>query len=220
MKKISLFVLAVGSSLAMFAQGNDVTPMAVKPRFGIKAGVNLAEFNTKGFPSGEDPTTNMKTSMHGGFFVNIPLGTGGLAVQPELLYSGQGSKLTVKSTVGSSIITSTYEQDLSYINLPVMFQYKTPGGFYVETGPQAGIVVRAQQDGPGDMSTDNKDDFDKFDFAWAGGIGYVSRIGLAIGARYNWGLRNILDDTDSNSDMKMKNSVVNIGLAWHFGAGK
>jgi len=219
MKKISLFVLAVGSSLAIFAQNGDVTKMAVKPRFGIKAGVNLAEFNTKGFPSGYDPTTNMKTSMHGGFFVNIPVGTGGLAVQPELLYSGQGSKMTVKSTVGSSTITSTYEQDLSYINLPVMIQYKTPGGFYVETGPQAGIVVRAQQDGPGSTTTDNKGDFDKFDFAWGGGIGYLSRIGLALGARYNWGLRNIMKD-DNGSDAKLKNSVVNIGLAWHFGAGK
>jgi hypothetical protein len=224
MKKISLIALAFTTGTALFAQTSKPTPMAVATRFGIKAGVNLAEFRANGYSSGSQPDNNMKTSMNGGFFVNVPLGTNGLSVQPEVMYSGQGSKMSVKTTVGTVTTTSTYEQDLSYINVPIMLQWKSQGGFLIETGPQAGFLVRAQQDGPGSATTDNKDNFDKFDFSWGAGLGYLSRIGLGINARYNLGLSNTLDDgggnNSSNDGPELKNKVIQIGLFWNFGAGK
>src|SRR4051812_46222296 len=170
MKKISLFALGLTTSLAMFAQTSKPTPMAVATRFGIKGGVNLAEFRLNGYSSGMQPNTNMKTSMNGGFFVNVPLGTNGLAVQPEVVYSGQGSKLTA-STGGINPTMESYEQDLSYINVPVMLQWKSSGGFMIETGPQAGFLISAQKDGPGSTTSDNKDTYDKFDFSWGAGLG-------------------------------------------------
>lgn len=225
MKKISLFALALSSSMALFAQDNQMTtPMARATRFGIKGGVNLAEFRANGFQSGTQPGTNMKTSFHGGFLLNAPLGTGGFAIQPEVVYSGQGSKLNVKTTVGSVTTSQAYEQDLGYINVPIMLQWKSAGGFFVETGPQAGFLVRAKQDGPGDTELDNKDNFDKFDFSWGAGLGYMSRVGLGIGARYNLGLTNTLEDgggnNSANNGAELKNKVVQIGLFWQFGAGK
>src|SRR5438874_10078877 len=99
MKKISLFALALSTSLAMFAQNNqNVTPMADKVYFGIKGGVNLAEFRVHDYPT--HLGTEMKTSMHGGFLVNIPV-AGSFHVQPELIYSGEGSKLTETTALGS-----------------------------------------------------------------------------------------------------------------------
>jgi hypothetical protein len=223
MKKISLIALGLTTSLAMFAQTSKPTPMAVATRFGIKGGVNLAEFRLNGYSSGTQPTTNMKTSMNGGFFVNVPLGTNGLAVQPEVVYSGQGSKLTA-STGGINPTMESYEQDLSYINVPVMLQWKSAGGFMIETGPQAGFLIRAKKDGPGTSSSDNKDAYDKFDFSWGAGLGYLSRIGLGINARYNLGLSNTIEDgggnNSSNEGPEAKNKVVQIGLFWVFGAGK
>jgi len=224
MKKISLFALGLTTSLAMFAQTSKPTPMAVATRFGIKGGVNLAEFRLNGFAAGTQPNTNMKTSMNGGFFVNVPLGTNGLAVQPEVVYSGQGSKLSQTTTVGSITTTNNYEQDLSYINVPIMLQWKSAGGFLIETGPQAGFLVRAKQEGPGETETKNYDAYDKFDFSWGAGLGYLSRIGLGINARYNLGLSNSIEDgggnNSSNDGREAKNKVVQIGLFWAFGAGK
>src|SRR3982750_3309281 len=111
MKKISLFALTLTTSVAMFAQNYEKkTPMTVAPRFGIKAGVNLAEMRANGYAAGTQPTSEMKTSMNGGFFYNAPIGTGGLAIQPELVYSGQGGKMSVTSTVGSVTTTNNYEQ--------------------------------------------------------------------------------------------------------------
>jgi hypothetical protein len=219
MKKISFIVLALSSSLAMFAQSENVTPMATATRFGIKAGVNMAKLRPSSYGTGQ-PNTNMKSSFHAGALVNIPLGTGGFAVQPEAMYSRQGSKMSVTTTVGSVSTTQDYEQDLGYVNIPVMLQWKSAGGFYVETGPQAGFLIEAQQEGPGNNAeTENKENFKPFDFSWGAGLGFLSRIGLGIGARYNHGFRNVLDN-DADANPSLRNSVINIGLSWHFGAAK
>jgi hypothetical protein len=222
MKKISLFALAFSSSMALFAQENvNRTPMAVKPYFGIKGGVNLSKLRPDNYSSME-PSTNLKTTAHAGVLVNIPLNaTGTFAVQPELLYSRQGSKMKTTTTIGTVTTTNAYEQDLGYIALPIMLQARTLGGFYVETGPQAAYLINAQQEGPGSNSeTENKASFDNFDLSWGLGLGYMTRMGLGIGARYNHGLTNTLEEGDADDGPELKNSVINIGLKWYFGANK
>jgi len=215
MKKISVFAIVLSTGLAVSAQ-NSFTPT-----FGIKAGLNLAQFRTNDYPAGNAPDVDWKKSANGGIFMNAPLGAGGLAIQPELLYSRQGSKMKQTTTVGTVTQTTEYDQDLSYITLPVMFQWKTAGGVYVETGPQPGYLIKAKQDGPGSTEADNKSSFDNFDLSWGAGIGYTSRIGLGIGARYNYGLTNTIEDgggnNSSNSGPELKNSVIQVGLSWKFG---
>ncbi|HEX2608334.1 MAG TPA: porin family protein [Flavisolibacter sp.] len=222
MKKISLFALALSTGMALFAQDQPrlTTPMTSAVRFGIKGGVNLANFRAHDFPSGTNVNTNTKTSFNGGFLVNIPLAER-FAFQPEVLYTGQGSKLTVKTTVPAT--STTYEQDLSYIAVPLMFQAKAPGGFFVEVGPQPAFLVRAQYE-TNNQKTDNKSSFDKFDLGLNGGIGYLSRIGLGVNARYTLGLTNTLEDNggnnSSNDGPEFKNQVIQFSLFWQFGAGK
>ncbi|HUC82172.1 MAG TPA: porin family protein [Flavisolibacter sp.] len=204
MKKISLFVLALCTSAAVFAQDTQPqlrTPMERKVRFGIRAGANFASVNMSDVPNG--PEINTKTSLHGGVFVNAPLG-GMFAIQPGVEYGGQGAK--VKQG------TANAEWDLHYVNVPIMFQWKSAGGFLLETGPQAGFLVGAKAD-----DVDVKDQFDTFDFTWGAGLGYLSRIGLGVNARYNLGINNIVND-EAGLDGKIKNNVIQVGLVYHFGA--
>lgn len=214
MKKISLFVLSLCTTVVLFAQVERParTAMASKTYFGVKAGANLANFRTENY--NPEPDVNMKTSANGGFFANIPLSEK-LAFQPELLYNGMGSKIKFSG------ISS--EQDLSYISLPLMFQIKTPGGFFVELGPQPSILIRANSVVNG-VQTDNKGSFDSFDLGLGGGIGYTSRVGLGANARYNLGLTNTLEDGGGNNSPndgpELKNSVIQIGLFYLFGASK
>jgi hypothetical protein len=222
MKKISLFALALSTSVALFAQDNvNRRPMPVKTYFGIKGGVNLAKLRPSDFGPGE-VSTNLKTTAHAGFLVRIPLSTtGGFAVQPELVYNRQGSKMKTTTTVGSISSTTPYEQDLGYLSVPIMLQWKSAGGFYVETGPQGSFLLDARQEGPGDDNEiENEGDMEKFDFSWGAGLGYMSRMGLGIGARYNHGFTNVLEENSANPDARLRNSVVQIGLTWLFGANK
>lgn len=212
MKKISLFVLALCTSAAMFAQDAQPqlrTPMEKKVRVGIRAGANLAKFRLTDFPSGTEPDIQTKTSMHAGLFVNAPLG-GMFAIQPGVEYSGQGSKYTEGGMNG--------EYDLHYINVPVMFQWKSTGGFFLETGPQAGILLRANLN---DMEVPDET-FKTLDVSWGAGLGYLSRVGLGVNARFNFGLSNTLegDDDNTNTTPQLKNQVIQLGLVYHFGAHK
>jgi len=218
MKKISFIALAIFTSSALFAQNENTTPMASAVRFGIKAGANLSKLRPSQVPAGTDVSTNLHTSIAGGFLVNIPVGTGGLAVQPEVLYNGQGSKMNVK-TSGLGGTTLKYEQDLSYLSVPVMLQFKTTSGLYFELGPQASFLLKANQEGQG-FDNDNKDDFENFEFAGNAGLGYMTRVGLGIGARYSHGFSNVLNNETPNEDVKLRHSVINIGLFYHFGANK
>ena len=211
MKKISLIALALCTSAAVFAQDNQPllrTPMEKKVRVGLRAGVNLAQFRLTDFPAGSEPSIQSKTSMHGGLFVNAPLG-GMFAIQPGVEYSGQGSKYREGTESG--------EYDLHYINVPVMFQWKSAGGFLVETGPQAGILLRANLD---DEEVEDET-FKTLDVSWGAGVGYISRMGLGLNARFNYGLSNILEgDNDTNNSPQLKNQVIQLGLVYHFGAHK
>lgn len=223
MKKLSLLTLAIATGFAVFAQDEPTlrTPMESKIRFGLKAGVNLATLHLadEDFPAGMTPNTNLKTSGFGGVFVNVPLAAN-FRLQPEVVFSSQGSKLE-----GGALGNDAYEIDAQYINVPVMFQYQTMGGFFVEAGPQLGILVKAEMDGPDDTGSgdmDIKDNMKTTDFSLAGGIGYLSRIGLGVNARYNAGISNVFnaDEDDMELGGKAKNSVIQIGLVYHFGAYK
>lgn len=228
MKKISLIALGLCASAAVFAQSTQpqlVTPMAKATRFGVRGGFNIADLAAK------DLATNAiykeaksKTGFNGGVFVNIPLSKS-FRFQPEVSYSSQGGKVQG----ASSSTTMTYEQDLDYINLPLNFQFMTTGGFFVQTGPQVGFLVGAEKSstttGGSSNGGGNKAYFDKFDLAWTGGIGYLTRFGLGIDARYNLGITNVIADNAPTTDPNRltgtwKNNVAQIGLIYHFGAGK
>lgn len=144
--------------------------------------------------------------------------------QPEVDFSSQGGKLQGPSgTTGAG----TFEQDLHYIDLPLNFQLMTARGFFVQTGPQLGYLVDAEAkslSGTSSASSNNKSSFDKLDFGWTGGVGYLSRIGLGVEARYNLGIANIVaDDAASGSSYKggtWKNNVAQVSLVYQFGASK
>jgi hypothetical protein len=227
MKKISLSVLALTACMSMFAQNYEKpTPMASTARFGIKGGVNFSTLKLEqDASSSTSSTTEDLAGFNGGVFANIPMG-GVLKFQPELVYSSQGSKFTSTTQIPlSAPVTTTSNKKLGYINLPLLIQAQTTSGFYVETGPQLGYLLTAKNEPTGSNSgseTDIEDNLRKLDFAWAGGIGYLSRVGLGIDARYNFGFRNLYDNENSaNANAgQMKNRVIQLGLFWQFGAGK
>lgn len=230
MKKVSFLAVALIATLAVTAQVQNPdmahkplrTDIEVKPRFGIKAGVNLAKLNIDDDVASTTFNTTTKTSFHGGFFANIPLG-GILRLQPEVVYSGQGSKLNgpLISNTGTS---ENYEVDMHYVNIPVMFQLQTMSGFYAELGPQVGFLVNSEEDRNSGANAPIKDWVKKTDFGVAGGIGYTTRVGLGVGARYVYGISNVWnsDDAPNNSlsNGEMNHRVFQIGLSYQFGAAK
>jgi hypothetical protein len=229
MKKVNLFLfLAMIVSTTVIAQSEPQlrTPMAVKTRVGLRAGLNLADMRASDQTTSGTSTmatgSQSKTSFNAGIFVNVPIGTM-LRFQPEVSLSSQGGKITGGTGSGAY----TFEQDLHYVNVPLMLQVVPTQRFFLETGPQVGYLVSAETKNPTGSAapvngTDNKAQFDKIDFGWNAGVGYMSRIGLGLNARYTYGIANIMEDNNNSAYYKntWKNSVAQVSLVYHFGAFK
>lgn len=157
---------------------------------------------------GDDPEGDAKASFHLGGFVTFQLNRN-FEFQPELVYSQQGTK----SKEGD------YEEKFkaNYLNIPLLFKAKMFGSEHLKAvaGPQIGILLNSElsasaSTGEGEM------DFKKYmtdlDFALAMGLEYDINDRLSFSARYNWGLSEIFDQDNVESDAK--NSVFQIGISF------
>ncbi|WP_460582842.1 porin family protein [Hymenobacter arcticus] len=162
-------------------------------QFGIKAGVNEAVLKGR---VGEDAT--YKTYFHAGVFYEAKL-IGPLSIQPELLYSLQGSQLKGATTVAN------YTTQLNYIQVPILLK-ATLGPVFVEAGPQFGYLVAANDQGMVQVRTtsgtatfrdadqSSTDNYKRGDFAVCGGVGLKLGSLIRVGGRFVAGLNDVHKD--------------------------
>lgn len=158
---------------------------------GIKGGVNIANISDFG--------SDARIGGHVGAFVHVQLDKN-WCVQPELLYSSQGSKY---NTVDGERTLA-----LNYIQLPVMFQYFPVKQFYIEAGPQLGLLTNADIKNDNGNKASVNDSYNKADVALNAGVGIKATPNLGFYARYNFGLTDIT----KNDNNTRKNDVGQIGM--------
>ncbi len=157
------------------------TATAQSVNIGIKGGLNLYTIS-----GDNDGNNSYKPSFHIGLLGHIHM-SDKFALQPELVFSGQGTKYTLN---GNDV-----NLNLNYVNVPLMFQYMFDNGFRLQAGPQVGFLVSAEADG-----NDVKDNLKGVDFGAGIGASYVNPAsGFGFDARYNYGLSNINENDASDS---------------------
>lgn len=157
--------------------------------FGAKAGLNLSTFTGNAVAG-----TSLLPSFHVGGTANFLLNEN-FMVQPEVLYSGKGAKYD-----GGKF-------KFGYIEVPVLVQYKTASGFFIETGPQIGFLISAKLN-----SQDWKDQVKSTDYSWVGGLGYKSTMGIGGSVRYDFGFFNV-----SNAGI-IRNKTIMLSIFYTFGS--
>ncbi|KMQ71863.1 porin family protein [Chryseobacterium koreense] len=197
--------------------------------FGIKAGMNVSSLSKDA--SMDDAKS--KIGFNGGLFMNAPIAEN-FSIQPELIYTQYGNKSTTTNsyTTGTSSVVekTTGSTNLDYIALPVMFQYNATPQFYLEAGPEFGLLMSGKVKGDrtvttttgattttstSAVSTDIKDNLNTFNFGVGLGAGYYFTPNLGLTARYVAGLTDIAKDRPSGSSA-IKNNVFQVGLAFKF----
>ena len=165
------------------------------PKLGIKAGLNLSQLYVEQ-PNVEDE--NMKVGVNFGVFGKIPINNF-LAVQPEVLYSNVGSKITYGGSNLEDLLgiePGEVRFNLNYIQVPIGLAANL-GPLNIHAGPYFSYLLSTNVKDleTADLnSTDivdlDTDDFNRLDYGLMFGVGFDVQ-GVTIGARYNHGLREI-----------------------------
>ena len=146
-----------------------------------------------------------RTGYHGGAFFLIKVSK--IGIQPEILFSKQGSKFTYNG--------SDLKSNFDYVNIPIMLKLYTVAGINLQLGPQIGFLAKAGGDAvenvDGTIIDASKDLYKKSDLSASFGVGWDLPFGLTIDGRYNLGLSKIQDSPDLNST---KNQVFQLSLGY------
>lgn len=186
---IALFI--AGASTSVFSQ--------TQFSLGIKGGLNFATIDA----SQPGETYDNRTGYHFGAFGLLKFTK--IGIQPELIFSQQGTKVKVDGT--------DFESNFSYVNIPIIVKLYTVGGINLQAGPQFGFLSSADRNG------ENVKDFLKgSDVSLALGVGWDLPFGLTIDGRYNLGLSDI---SDSPAYDEIKNQVWQVSVGYKlFNFGK
>lgn len=171
--------------------------------FGVKGGLNIANFTGDDFSS-----DNSRTSFNVGLLAEIPL-MDKFSLQPEVMYSGQGYEIKEIDQDNPLDLDDNIEYQLDYINVPVLAKIYLVDGLSLQAGPSFNFVVNDEVDyGKGEIEDSSvlpepKD----FEIGGVAGLEYKFNNTFFVQARYNHGFTDTFDDTD------VHNSV------WQFGVG-
>jgi hypothetical protein len=170
-------------------------------QFGVKAGAN---FTTLSDDQGNSDRTQF--NFNAGVFAKMPIARF-VSFQPELVYSGQGSRYDD----GAGGIGA---QHLNYFNIPLLFKFAHRSGFFFETGPQVGFLLSATQKDQG-FNLDLKPYTNSADFSWVFGFGFkIPESPVGIDFRYNVGISNINNNSVPGNNGTIRNDVLQIGLTY------
>lgn len=196
MKKIILMVVMVFTF--GFVNAQEKADMA----FGVKGGLNISTITNADV---DGVNTKSLVGFHVGFFGEFMI-SNKFAIQPEVLYSAQGTELEFEGISG--------DLKLDYITIPVMAKYYVADAFSLELGPQIGFLVSAKAKSGGE-SEDVKDELKSTDVSLNFGVGYDITPNFMIGVRYSLGLTRLQDEIFPGED-ESKNSVFQISVGYKF----
>ena len=213
---IAVLALSIGTLISGSASAQEQQTSVengLRAKVGLKAGLNLANLYVD-----DVKDENFKAGFSGGLFAKLPVARG-FSIQPELLYSNKGAKLTYDAGIFGE---GEYRFNLHYIELPVLAVINVAKNFNIHAGPYVSYlaganVTRIDDDNDVNDITDLKaDNFNRIDYGLAGGLGLDFQ-NLTIGARYNYGLNEIGESGLSGRATKnSKNSVINVYLGFAF----
>lgn len=208
MKRIALMAL-LGLGIATDAHSQQV-------RLGLTGGV--ANTRLAGPRANNSPVPRWRPGLRGGLVARALLSASGrLAVQTELLYSGQGFGLD--DATGNTMA----RQRLHYLQLPVLMQVKL-ANVWLEAGPEVSYLLgRHATVGTGGLLGTptpvafGQVNFRRWEMGYALGAGYQCTERLRVGLRYTGGLTTVAKPMTSAEGSRPKNQVVSLQATYLFG---
>ena len=228
-KELLASVVAVMVAISATAQTTPDLPNAdlqkqmkemedMKPKFGIKAGYNMAKL------TGSD--VNFSPDMKNGFMVAASFSPGarsGLGYRTELVFSRQGFGFDENG--GQTTVTS------DYLYLPQFTTFGIGKLVQLHLGAQLGYLLKSSKESSTGGSSEDITSFaNRFDYGAAGGVEVFPIKRLILGGRYNISFGNAYERMTNGStgtpspfplpfnpdEVKGKNAVINFYVGFRF----
>jgi hypothetical protein len=198
MKKIVLF-LGILFCVQTNAQSSKREEGIV---IGVKGGLNMSNF------MGDVKDQGMRTSVHLGLLAEIIV-SDNFSVQPELLYSGQGSTYTGPDP-------GFARTKLDYLTVPVLGKFGLTDNLSFEAGPQLGLLLSSKL--KTNDSNNKIDNVKTLDFGLNAGLEYELSNGVIFQGRYSLGLTNVDGNPviTEDSNKRASNSVIQFSVGYLF----
>lgn len=147
-----------------------------------------------------------------------------LALVPEVAYSRQNMRLHLDDhSIADGGYGADYQLRRSYLQVPILLRV-TFGQFYLEAGPQAGVLLSAHEKGTVYGSTivggyqqaidrSATDKYRRFEVGLSGGLGWQLPAGFGIGLRASTGLV-AFNRADQPYRGDLKNQVLQASLTY------
>ncbi len=217
MKKKILLIISIVVSAFSFAQ--------TLPSFGVRAGISSSGMrgnavdnfkNLLDFSNGSI-TTKDHTGFFAGGYTNIPVSEN-FSIEPSLYYSQKGYELNGALDVkGFGFLSAGAKAvlRLQYIEVPVLLKANF-NGFQIFAGPQISYLGKADFKTTAGVlginllnnTMDATSQFNRWDMAVTGGVGYKFANGMNMMASYDYGLTKI----DPNNNVNAHNRGIKLGV--------
>lgn len=195
-----------------------VIPVAAQNSFGVRGGLNLSTFGS------DNIRHRLSPGLHFGFYTVLGADNF-ISIQPEVLYSKKGS-VTRNSIVpefqnpNNGAMYRKVSNKLSYIDVPVFLRLNFDN-LHILAGPQISYLMRSKykySNGESDdASYSSTSRNHTWDFGLAGGLGFDFTGGINLGARVQYGLRDVYSGELSLGDNKQRNLVFQATVGYTFG---
>ena len=204
------FIISLVSS---FIYSQEITSA-----FGIKSGFSFSKYT----PDNQSNDYDFKSGFYVGGFVKLQLDKT-LSVQPELLFSLQGSKVTAKNIrltdyAGVPIpnfapFTLEYQIHDLTITVPIVGKLYFTKYFYMKSGPQFNFIIDRNFTSTQSLPDGSRSNFivkegEKFEFCVFVGLGYDISESISLNA-------NVVSGLFKGED-EIMSSLYNFGVEYSF----
>lgn len=230
-KRIVILSILAAFCITAFGQMEVDKPDRLKPKIGIRAGLNLSNFLEEDNDDVNSNSYDLLPGFHAGVFVEIPIGQR-FAFEPCVMITSKGFQYSGEWT-DSIMQKHDYYQahTLFYIDIPLTFKVTQEFGIvrifgafgpYLGTGIGGNKYDQEKIDGVKDENdykiswgnSDGKDDYTHIDWGLTFGGGAEIR-GIQLSFYYDLGLGNVSVYRDNG--FSIYNKVARISVAYRFG---
>jgi hypothetical protein len=229
------------ATLTIMVAGKTMAQLNV----GGKAGLNYSIYGTKIDPEPEEkPESSTGVGFHVGAYLDYMF-SDNIGLRTELLYSARGTSETETTTdelvlFGTTITTKTesdVKNTISYVELPVLLNYKASDNLSFLVGPGLGFLMSNKSKFDATITTtttaagedpvtnssslsgdsDSKEGLRGMEIGGVLGVVYELESGLNFGLRYWRGINTLNEETDFGpATVKTNSNVIQFSVGYTF----